>query len=98
MNNIKNEKTLNNVIGNIVPIVPGGQILGHNPLGVNHLGWNNDCSALPHPPSSSRILVFVAQTTTKISSQECTTNSTDGVAWQAQNPITRNETARFLYL
>lgn len=46
MNNIKNEKTLNNVIGNIVPIVPGGRILGSNQLSANHLGWNNDCSTL----------------------------------------------------
>jgi hypothetical protein len=98
MNNIENDISPYKVIGNIVPIVPGGLILGHNPLGANHLGWNNDCSTLLHPPSSSRILVFVAQTTTKISSQERTTNSTDGVAWQAQSPITRNETVRFLYL
>ena len=30
----------------IVPIVPGGRILGSNQLSANHLGWNNDCSTL----------------------------------------------------
>jgi hypothetical protein len=46
MNNIKNDISSNRVIGNIVPIVPGGRILGSNQLSANHLGWNNDCSAL----------------------------------------------------
>ena len=46
MNNIKNDISPNRVIGNIVPIVPGGRILGSNQLSANHLGWNNDCSTL----------------------------------------------------
>lgn len=46
MNNIKNDISSNRVIGNIVPIVPGGRILGSNQLSANHLGRNNDCSTL----------------------------------------------------